>query len=172
MLRLSELRLPLDHTDAQLNEAVLRRLKIAPDQLLEQRLVKRSIDARRRDRIQLIYSVDVQLRDEAALMQRRRPVPKMRPAPDTTYRVVGKLKGPLEQRPVVVGAGPCGYFAALLLAQMGCRPLLLERGQPVKQRTQQTSGSGAVKGCWILSATRSSGKAAPAPSPMASSTAR
>ena len=140
MLRLSELRLPLDHTDAQLNEAVLRRLKIAPDQLLEQRLVKRSIDARRRDRIQLRYSVAGQLRDEAALMQRRRPVPKMRPAPDTTYRVVGKLKGPLAQRPVVVGAGPCGYFAALLLAQMGCRPLLLERGQPVKQRTQQTFG--------------------------------
>ena len=140
MLRLSELRLPLDHTDAQLNEAVLRRLKIAPDQLLEQRLVKRSIDARRRDRIQLIYSVDVQLRDEAALLQRRRPVPKVRPAPDTTYRMVGKLNGPLEQRPVVVGAGPCGYFAALLLAQMGCRPLLLERGQPVKQRTQQTFG--------------------------------
>ncbi|MEC8441252.1 MAG: FAD-dependent oxidoreductase [Cyanobacteriota bacterium] len=140
MLRLSELRLPLDHTDEQLNEAVLHRLKIAPDQLLEQRLVKRSIDARRRDRIQLIYSVDVQLRDEAALMLRRRPVPKMRPAPDTTYRTVGKLSGALEQRPVVVGAGPCGYFAALLLAQMGCRPLLLERGHPVKQRTQQTFG--------------------------------
>ena len=140
MLRLSELRLPLDHTDEQLNEAVLSRLKIAPDQVLEQRLVKRSIDARRRDRIQLIYSVDVQLRDEAALMQRRRPVPKMRAAPDTTYRMVGKLSGALEQRPVVVGAGPCGYFAALLLAQMGFRPLLLERGQPVKQRTQQTFG--------------------------------
>jgi hypothetical protein len=75
MLRLAELKLPLDHTEEELTQAVLRRLKIPPDQLLEQRLVKRSIDARRRDRIQLIYSVDVLVRHEQALMKRRRPGP-------------------------------------------------------------------------------------------------
>ena len=68
MLRLSELRLPLEHGSNDLREAVLRRLRIPPDQLLEQRLVKRSIDARRRDRIQLIYSVDVAVRREACLL--------------------------------------------------------------------------------------------------------
>ena len=138
MLRLAELKLPLDHTEEELTQAVLRRLKIPPDQLLEQRLVKRSIDARRRDRIQLIYSVDVLVRHEQALMKRRRPGLPLKQAPDTRYRMVAQAPPGLEARPVVVGAGPCGYFAALLLAQMGFKPLLLERGQPVKQRTQQT----------------------------------
>ena len=138
MLRLAELKLPLDHTEEDLTQAVLRRLKIPPDQLLEQRLVKRSIDARRRDRIQLIYSVDVLVRHEQALMKRRRPGPSLKQAPDTRYRMVAQAPPDLEARPVVVGAGPCGYFAALLLAQMGFKPLLLERGQQVKQRTQQT----------------------------------
>ena len=144
MLRLSELRLPLEHGSNDLREAVLRRLRIPPDQLLEQRLVKRSIDARRRDRIQLIYSVDVAVRREAAVLRRHRGNPRIRTAPDTRYRMVAKAPQAFpaspEQRPVVVGAGPCGYFAALLLAQMGFRPLLLERGQPVKQRTLQTFG--------------------------------
>ena len=144
MLRLSELRLPLEHGSNDLQEAVLRRLRIPPDQLLEQRLVKRSIDARRRDRIQVIYSVDVAVRSEAAVLRRHRGNPRIRTAPDTRYRMVAKAPPAFpvspEQRPVVVGAGPCGYFAALLLAQMGFRPLLLERGQPVKQRTLQTFG--------------------------------
>ena len=144
MLRLSELRLPLEHGSNDLQEAVLRRLRIPPDQLLDQRLVKRSIDARRRDRIQVIYSVDVAVRSEAAVLRRHRGNPRIRTAPDTRYRMVAKAPPAFpvspEQRPVVVGAGPCGYFAALLLAQMGFRPLLLERGQPVKQRTLQTFG--------------------------------
>ena len=144
MLRLSELRLPLEHGSNDLQEAVLRRLRIPPDQLLEHRLVKRSIDARRRDRIQVIYSVDVAVRSEAAVLRRHRGNPRIRTAPDTRYRMVAKAPPAFpvspEQRPVVVGAGPCGYFAALLLAQMGFRPLLLERGQPVKQRTLQTFG--------------------------------
>ena len=144
MLRLAELKLPLDHADAELTQAVLRRLRIPPDELLEQRLVKRSIDARRRDQIQLIYSVDVRVKGEAALLRRIGNKSRVRPAPDTRYRSVGHaIRGfPLVEgdRPVVVGAGPCGYFAALLLAQMGFQPLLLERGQAVKQRTADTFG--------------------------------
>ena len=144
MLRLSELRLPLDHTDEDLNRALLRQLRIPPDHLLEQHLVKRSVDARRRDRIQLIYSLDVRVKGEAAVRRKHSRNSKIRPTPDTRYRPVatapqGFPQRP-EQRPVVVGAGPCGYFAALLLAQMGFRPLLLERGQPVKERTLQTFG--------------------------------
>ena len=143
MLRLSELKLPLDHPEDALLEAVLKRLRIPPNDVFEQRMVKRSIDARRRDQIQLIYSVDVRVRGEAALLRRLGKTSRVRQAPDTTYRPVAQaprtlLDGDDGHRPVVVGAGPCGYFAALLLAQMGFRPLLLERGEPVKQRTLQT----------------------------------
>ena len=143
MLRLSELKLPLDHPEDALLEAVLKRLRIPPNDVFEQRMVKRSIDARRRDQIQLIYSVDVRVRGEAALLRRLGKTSRVRQAPDTTYRPVAQaprtlLDGDDAHRPVVVGAGPCGYFAALLLAQMGFRPLLLERGEPVKQRTLQT----------------------------------
>jgi len=144
VLRLSELRLPLDHGPDDLEQAVLRYLKIPRARLLDYQLVKRSVDARRRDRIQLIYSVDVALDGEAALMRRRHGDRRLRLTPDTHYRYVARapegIGGHSEQRPVVVGAGPCGYFAALLLAQMGFRPLLLERGQPVKQRTADTFG--------------------------------
>ena len=138
MLRLSELKLPLDHPEDALLGAVLKRLRIPPNDVFEQRMVKRSIDARRRDQIQLIYSVDVRVRGEAALLRRLGKTSRVRQAPDTTYRPVAQaprtlLDGDDAHRPVVVGAGPCGYFAALLLAQMGFRPLLLERGEPVKQ---------------------------------------
>ena len=144
MLRLSQVKLPLDHGDEDLPNAVLRRLRIPAEQLLDWRLVKRSIDARRRDRIQLIYSVDVRVQSEAALLRRHRSNSNLRKAPDTRYRPVATAPSVSyaqpSSRPIVVGAGPCGYFAALLLAQMGFRPLLLERGEPVKQRTLQTFG--------------------------------
>ena len=144
MLRLSELRLELDHTEEDLERAVLRCLKIPRDRLLERHLVKRSIDARRRDRIRLIYSVDVQVRGEDALLRRCAQDRRVRRSPDERYHYVTQAPPSPEtggqHRPVVIGAGPCGYFAALLLAQMGFRPLLLERGQPVKQRSADTFG--------------------------------
>ena len=144
MLRLSEVRLPLDHGPEDLTTAVLRRLRIPPDRLLSHRLVKRSVDARRRERIQLIYSLDVEVRGESSVLRKHRADQRVRLAPDTQYRPVAKAPAGFgleaADRPVVIGAGPCGYFAALLLAQMGFRPLLLERGQPVKQRTADTFG--------------------------------
>ncbi|MGC6482150.1 MAG: NAD(P)/FAD-dependent oxidoreductase [Synechococcus sp.] len=144
MLRLSEVRLPLDHGPEDLKQAILRRLRIPPERLLSHRLIKRSIDARRRERIQLIYSLDVEVRGESAVLRKHRADQRLRLAPDTRYRPVATapagygLEGAM--RPVVIGAGPCGYFAALSLAQMGFRPLLLERGQQVKQRTADTFG--------------------------------
>ena len=106
MLRLSELRLPLDHGPDDLEQAVLRCLKIAPARLLRCQLVKRSVDARRRDRIQLIYSVDVAVDGEAALIRRKHGDRRIRPTPDTHYRYVAKapegIGGDFQQRPVVV----------------------------------------------------------------------
>ncbi len=151
MLRLSELKLPLDHSDAELSAAVCRRLSLPPKALRGHQLVKCSVDARRHGEIALVYSLDLDLALSAAeqqrLLQRFAGDPHLRPAPDTAYRFVASaaddpaLAAPaLLRRPVVVGAGPCGYFAALLLAQMGLRPLLLERGKPVKERSADTFG--------------------------------
>ena len=144
MLRLSELKLPLDHSEADLAAAVLRRLRLAPDQLLGLRLVKRSVDARKSAAITLVYSLDLDLdldaRAEARLLKRFAGDPNLRPSPDTTYHPVVSGANAGKTRPVVVGAGPCGYFAALLLAQMGFRPLLLERGKAIKQRSADTFG--------------------------------
>ena len=144
MLRLSELKLPLDHSDGDLEAAVIRRLRLRPGQLRGHRLVKRSVDARRKPAVALVYCLDLEL-DPAAesfLLGKKKADPQLRPTPDERYRFAvlpGSVRAPAE-RPLVVGAGPCGYFTALLLAQMGLRPLLLERGQPVKQRTAATFG--------------------------------
>lgn len=149
MLRLSELKLPLDHRDEELPEAVCRRLRIPGESLRGFRLVRRSIDARRRGAIALVYCLDLDLElpeeEHKRLLRRFRKDPHLRPSPDTRYHPVAgpgtdqPLPSP-RQRPIVVGAGPCGYFAALVLAQMGLKPLLLERGRPVKQRSADTFG--------------------------------
>jgi uncharacterized protein len=147
MLRLSELKLPLDHGEGELLDAVCRRLHIPATALRDHHLVKRSVDARRRGDIRLVYCLDLDLALDAEaqrrLLQRFSHDPHLRPSPDSHYRLVASVphgKEPTALRPVVIGAGPCGYFAALLLAQMGLRPLLLERGRPVKQRSADTFG--------------------------------
>ncbi|MEB3308085.1 MAG: FAD-dependent oxidoreductase [Cyanobacteriota bacterium] len=144
MLRLSELKLPLNHSEAELEAAVLKRLRLRPGQLRHIRLVKRSIDARKQSAVALVYCLDLDLDPDAErhLLVRAQGDPQLRPTPDEGYRfVVEPGRRPVSVgRPVVVGAGPCGYFAALVLAQMGFRPLLLERGQPVKQRSIDTFG--------------------------------
>ncbi|MGL6132952.1 MAG: NAD(P)/FAD-dependent oxidoreductase [Prochlorococcaceae cyanobacterium] len=144
MLRLSELKLPLDHTDADLVAAICSRLRLRPEQLHAHRLVKRSVDARKAGAIQLVYSLDLELDPaaEARLRRRSGTDPHLRSSPDERHQLPLELapaQAPMP-RPVVVGAGPCGYFAALMLARMGLRPLLLERGQPVKQRSADTFG--------------------------------
>ena len=144
MLRLSELKLPLDHSEADLEAAVVKRLRLRPGQLRAYRLVKRSVDARKKPAVALVYCLDLDLEPEAErfVLGKAKGDPHLRPTPDERYRFVVEPSnaGAGAERPVVVGAGPCGYFAALLLAQMGLRPLLLERGQPVKQRTADTFG--------------------------------
>jgi uncharacterized FAD-dependent dehydrogenase len=144
MLRLNELKLPLDHEPEAISAALCRRLKLTPEQLRsEPVVVKRSVDARRKSQIQLAYSVEFSLEAglEQRLLKRFARDPHLQPAPDTTYQLVAQAPADEDlPRPVVVGAGPCGYFCALLLAQMGFKPLLLERGKPVKERSADTFG--------------------------------
>jgi uncharacterized FAD-dependent dehydrogenase len=144
MLRIAEIKLPLDHPEAALRQAIQQRLGVGPDDLLELSVFKRSYDARKRSAIVLIYSVDVALRDEAAVLARLGPDAHVMPSPDTGYKFVAggrQLQGhDQNKRPVVVGTGPCGLFVALILAQMGLRPLILERGKEVRERTVDTFG--------------------------------
>ena len=140
MLRLTELRLPLDHSDDAPRQAALRRLGIGASDLLDVSVARRGYDARKPAAIMLVYTLDVEVRDEAAVLRGCGGDARIGPAPDTRYRPVACAPEPPPLRPVVVGAGPCGLMAALVLAQMGFRPLVLERGQPVRQRTKDTWG--------------------------------
>lgn len=139
MIRVSDLKLPLDHGDTAIPAAICERLGIAADQLLRFEVARRGHDARRRGRILLIYAIDVVLADEAAVLARFADDRDVRPTPDTSYRPVVPA-GPPRHRPVVIGAGPCGLFATLILAEMGLRPILLERGKVVRERTKDTWG--------------------------------
>ena len=144
MLRINELKLPLDHTDANLQAALLARLGIGASELLGFSVFKRSYDARKRSAIVLIYALNVELANEAGVLERLRHDAHVLTAPDTGYKfVAGGLQAQghdLGQRPIVIGTGPCGLFVALILAQMGLRPLILERGKVVRERTVDTFG--------------------------------
>ncbi len=144
MLRLTELRLPLDHPEDALRAAVVQRLRIADADLLGFSIARRGHDARKKSAILLIYSVDCEVRDENAVLAAHAGEPHVRAAPDTRYRNVATAPADFfageRPRPIVVGFGPCGIFAALVLAQMGLRPIVLERGREVRQRTQDTWG--------------------------------
>jgi uncharacterized FAD-dependent dehydrogenase len=141
MLRITELKLPIDHPEEDLRPALLQRLGIASEELLDFTLFKRSYDARKKSsELCFIYTIDFQVRDEAALLLRLADDRHLNPAPDISYKVVGHAPEGLTERPVVVGFGPCGIFAGLLLAQMGFKPIILERGREVRQRTKDTWG--------------------------------
>jgi uncharacterized FAD-dependent dehydrogenase len=139
MIRLTELRLPLHHPEDALRTAVLARLGIADAALQAMQVFRRGYDARKPHAIMLVYTLDVEVADEAALLARHAGDQRIGPAPDTEYRFVARAPEGI-RRPVVVGTGPCGFMAALLLAQMGFRPLVLERGKVVRERTKDTWG--------------------------------
>lgn len=144
MLRLSEVKLPLDHAESDLDAAVSARLAelgIAADEPLRYTVFRRAHDARKRSDIKLTYIVDVEIKDEAAAFKRIAGKPHCGPTPDMTYRFVAQAPGHADfLRPVVIGMGPCGLFAGLILAQMGFRPIILERGKAVRERTKDTFG--------------------------------
>jgi uncharacterized FAD-dependent dehydrogenase len=141
VIRITELALPLDYTPESLRAAVVRRLNIRDAELQELTLFKRSYDARKKHTgILFICIVDVSLTDEAKVLKAFARDRQIGPAPDTTYHPVAQAPATLAERPLVVGFGPGGLFAALLLAQMGFKPIVLERGRDVRRRTQDTWG--------------------------------
>jgi uncharacterized protein len=140
MLRLTEVKLPLDHTEADIQIAILKKLGISAKDLIEYAIFKRSYDARKKGEIALVYILDIKTPKEKQLLQRFKKDPHVAPTSDTTYRYVAKAPATLESRPIVIGNGPCGMFAGLLLAQMGFQPLILERGKSVRDRSVDTFG--------------------------------
>ncbi|WAB99190.1 MULTISPECIES: NAD(P)/FAD-dependent oxidoreductase [Pseudomonas] len=141
MLRITELKLPLDHPDEALREAIVQRLGIRDEQLLSFNLFKRSYDARKKNsELLFIYTIDLETSNEAELLGKFADDRNITVAPDVTYKFVGHAPADLQERPIVVGFGPCGIFAGLLLAQMGFKPIILERGKEVRQRTKDTWG--------------------------------
>ena len=140
MLRLTEVKLPLDHAEEAILPAICQRLGIAAGDVVSHTIFRRAYDARKKTAISLIYTLDVEVRDEAAVLKRHQGAHNVMPTPDTSYRFVAQAPAGLTTRPVVIGTGPCGVLAGLLLAQMGFRPILLERGKAVRERTKDTWG--------------------------------
>ncbi|MSQ58873.1 MAG: NAD(P)/FAD-dependent oxidoreductase [Betaproteobacteria bacterium] len=140
MLRLTEIKLPIDHAEGAVEAAVLKRLHIGKEELVRFTVFRRAVDARKRSAILLVYTVDAEVSDEPGVFERLGVKAHAEMTPDMEYRFVARAPQSLKTRPVVIGTGPCGLFAGLILAQMGFRPILLERGKAVRERTQDAWG--------------------------------
>ena len=142
MLRITELKLPLNHAEAAVAEALLARLEIKPEALLRFIVFRRGFDSRRKADVQLVYTLDVEVAPahEAYLLKKFRKDLNIGVTPDTSYKFVATPEAVNKKtlRPVIIGLGPCGMFAALILAQMGLKPIILERGKIVRERTKDT----------------------------------
>jgi len=140
MLRLTDIKLPLDHDELALEQAILKKLKIKKERLLSFTMFRRGYDARNNKNIQLIYTLDVDVDKPAELLEKFADDHRVKETPDMSYKFVAQAPEQLEERPVVIGFGPCGLFSALILAQMGFKPIVLERGKAVRERTKDTFG--------------------------------
>ena len=146
MLRINEIKLPLDHNSDDLVAAIAERLGIEEDEIFSFSVFKRSYDARKKANILLIYQLDIELtaKQEQHVLEQVKNDSRIGVSPDTHYRFVEQADPQFpqgdQQRPIIVGFGPCGILTALLLAQMGLKPIVLERGREVRQRTKDTWG--------------------------------
>lgn len=138
MLRLSNIILPLEHSEADLRSAVITKLAINESELLNYSLYKRSYDARKKKNILFIYSLDVDTRINEQLLEQFAEDAQVKLRPDDSYQFVTQAPEKLNERPLIIGMGPCGLFAGLILAQMGFKPIILERGKAVRKRTVDT----------------------------------
>lgn len=140
MIRLTNIQLVLDHDDQAMTSAVLDRLSITADDLVSIHVHKRGYDARKKTNIVLIYTLDVETTHNESLIKKFTEHQLVKATPDMSYQFVAKAPADLQERPVVIGFGPCGLLAGLVLAQMGYKPIILDRGKEVRERTKDTFG--------------------------------
>jgi len=140
MIRLTNIKLPLDHDEQALSDAILKTLEISADQLLDFTVFRRGYDARKKNTIFLMYTLDVETTQNDALLDKFIANQHIKATPDMRYQFVAQAPEDLKERPVIIGFGPCGLLAGLVLAQMGYKPLILERGKAVRERTKDTFG--------------------------------
>ncbi|EHR0799199.1 NAD(P)/FAD-dependent oxidoreductase [Vibrio parahaemolyticus] len=141
MIRINEIKLPLDHEEGALLDAITKKLGIPAEKVISFNVFRRSYDARKKTNIHLIYTLDIIVEgDETALLAKFANDPHVRQTPDMEYKFVAKAPENLTERPIVIGFGPCGLFAGLVLAQMGFNPIIVERGKEVRERTKDTFG--------------------------------
>ncbi len=140
MLRLTDIKLPLNHSDNAIEQAILQKLEITKHELVDFTVFKRGYDARKKSNIVLIYTLDVNTTKETVLLEQFSKDSQVKLTPDMAYKFVAQAPEKLKHRPIVIGMGPCGLFAGLVLAQMGFKPIILERGKAVRERTKDTFG--------------------------------
>jgi len=140
MLRLTNIKLPLDHSESDMRAAIVQKLAIQDSELVEYCVYKRSYDARKKKSIFFIYSLDVKTRNHAQLLAQFVDDPQVKEKPNDDYQYVAQAPKGLTERPLIIGMGPCGLFVGLILAQMGFKPIILERGKAVRERTVDTFG--------------------------------
>lgn len=139
MLRLTEIKLPFKHDEADILQAIIKYLGIPAHDLLSYTIFRRGVDARKPSAITFVYTLDLEVADEAELLLKFKKDPHLKTAPDTSYHFVASApKKPLPTRPVIIGMGPSGLFAGLILAQAGLRPIILERGKIARERAKDT----------------------------------
>ena len=163
MIRINQLALEVGHGPGAIKKKAARLLKVPETSIRRVDVVRRSIDARKKDRILYSYIVDVKLaekkKEETAV--KKADSRNIQIETEARYRYPAHGKEVLKDRPVIIGAGPAGLFAALALAENGFAPLLLEQGDPVQRRWRRSGGTGMT--AWTSTPTSSSGKAAPGP---------
>ncbi|HCE2475581.1 TPA: NAD(P)/FAD-dependent oxidoreductase [Vibrio parahaemolyticus] len=141
MIRINEIKLPLDHEEGALLDAITKKLGIPAEKVISFNVFRRGYDARKKTNIHLIYTLDIIVEgDETVLLAKFANDPHVRQTPDMEYKFVAKAPENLTERPIVIGFGPCGLFAGLVLAQMGFNPIIVERGKEVRERTKDTFG--------------------------------